>query len=284
MTVTRDRADRCPGILRPWPAQDGMLVRLRLVGGYLPAAELHSLLEVAERFGDGRIRVTSRANLQLRAFPGQQGRLTDEALEAIAATGLLPHPTHELVRNIMCSPQSGLFGGRADLRPLASELDGLLCQDPALAHLPGKFLFVLDDGRGDLIGRECDLGLVALGPDLAQLRIGDGWGQLVELSRAGDALITLAREFLAARGAGADAPWHVEELPEPFRSTRAPDARLPEACRPLTYGEVPGGRHVPVPDEGLDRAAVHALTDGADAVIVTPWRGILLPNREARDD
>ena len=132
---SRTRADRCPGALRPWQAEDGLLVRLRLVGGQVPAASLRALVAVAEEYGDGRVRLTGRANLQLRGLPGAGGVLDPAALEAIESTGLLPTRTHELVRNVMVSPQTGLAGGRADLRPVARELDRLLCVDPDVAAL-----------------------------------------------------------------------------------------------------------------------------------------------------
>ena len=70
----------------------------------------------------------------------------------------MPSASHELVRNLMLSPASGLAGGRVDLRPTLAELDRRICADPALTALPGRFLCVLDDGRGDLVERPCDLG------------------------------------------------------------------------------------------------------------------------------
>jgi precorrin-3B synthase len=36
---------------------------------------------------------------------------------------------------------------------VATELDERLRADRILARLPGRFLFVLDDGRGDRVGR-----------------------------------------------------------------------------------------------------------------------------------
>ena len=53
MTITRDRSDLCPGVFRPWPADDGALVRLRPPGGLLPSAALLDLVGVAETYGDG---------------------------------------------------------------------------------------------------------------------------------------------------------------------------------------------------------------------------------------
>ena len=151
---TRTRGDLCPGVLRPWPAPDGALVRLRLLGGQITASALARLSEVATSYGDGVIHLTGRANLQVRGLPGEAGALAPEIVGAFERTGLLPSRTHELVRNFMMSPLSGRQGGRADLRPVLVELDDLLRAEPELAGLPGRFLFVLDDGRGDLVGAD----------------------------------------------------------------------------------------------------------------------------------
>ncbi|WP_017578687.1 hypothetical protein [Nocardiopsis valliformis] len=286
--VRRSRRDRCPGALRPWPADDGLLVRLRLVGGRVTFRSLGALAAVAERYGDGRIHVTGRANLQLRALPGREGELDAEVLQALEGTGLLPFPSHELVRNVLVSPGTGAgVGGRADLRPVAAALDTMLCSAPHRADLPGRFLFVLDDGRGDLLDRACDLGLVALDDRTAQLRIGDAWGPLVRLDEAAGALLRFADEFLERRGRGPQAPWHVNELAAPLTAPEQPDPRLPEPAPPLPYGPTRGGgRHVPVPDEGLDRAAVEALCSEAAAaghqeLVLTPWRALLIPGENS---
>ncbi|UUZ58260.1 hypothetical protein [Nocardioides sp. B-3] len=80
-----------------------MLVRLRLIGGLVSSASLQALADVAEEYGDGRVHLTSRANLQLRALPGSGSALSSEVLAAIEATGLLPTRSHELIRNVMVS-------------------------------------------------------------------------------------------------------------------------------------------------------------------------------------
>ncbi|MGW9349102.1 nitrite reductase [Nocardiopsis flavescens] len=286
-SAPRTRRDRCPGVLRPWPADDGLLVRLRLVGGRLPARSLTALAAVAREYGSGRVHVTGRANLQVRALPGRDGRLDPGALRALEATGLLPSRSHELVRNIMASPLTGLSGGRADLRPVAAALDAALCAAPHRAALPGRFLFVLDDGRGDLVERPCDLGLTALDGETARLRAGGLHGPAVPLTRAADALVRLADAFLERRGDGPAAPWHVAELPAPLCAPEPADPRLPAPAPPPPYGPLPGGgHHVPVPPEGLDTAAAQALAGsvraaGGDALVVTPWRGVVVPG-EAR--
>ncbi|WP_459972505.1 nitrite reductase [Nocardioides pyridinolyticus] len=252
---TRTRPDRCPGALRPWPADDGLLVRLRLVGGQITRTELSDLVAVAEQYGDGRVHLTGRANLQLRGLPGADGRLTPEALAAIEGTGLLPSLTHELVRNIMVAPRS------EHLWPVAHELDRLLCADERLSELPGRFLFVLD-----LPERPCDLGLVALDDASVQLRVGDRWGEVVALADAVPTLIALAHAFLDLR----TTEWHVAELPAPLTPPRERDARAPDPVEPIPYGE----RHLPAAD-GIDRALVGRLD--ADDLVITPWKGVLLP-------
>lgn len=273
---SRVRADRCPGVLRPWPADDGLLVRLRLIGGRLPATSLARLLEVSAEFADGAVHLTKRANLQIRGLPGHDGQLAPTALAALESTGLLPSRSHELVRNILASPQTGYAGGRADLRPVAARLDALLCGDPRLARLPGRFLFVLDDGRGDLIDRTADAGLVALSAAEAQLRVGEDFGAVVGIDDAAEALAGLAGAFQAARSDGPDAPWHIRELPGPLAPVIAADPRLPEPSGPLPYGPVPGGTHLQMPDGVLTAELGRTLLDAAE-LVVTPWHGIFVP-------
>lgn len=263
-------------MLRPWPAEDGLLARLRLVGGRLSGASLARLLDVSAEFSDGSVHLTTRANLQLRGLPGRDGRLDPAVVAAIEATGLLPSRSHELIRNILVSPQTGHAGGRVDLRPVAERLDALLCADSRLARLPGRFLFVLDDGRGDLIDRTADTGLVALSDTEAQLRVGESWGAVLNLADAAERVAAVAAAFQAARGDGPDAPWHIRELSGPLAPAVTADARLPGPSGPLPYGPVPGGTHVPVPDGVLTAAFGRTLLDAAE-LVVTPWHGIFVP-------
>ncbi|GAA1914865.1 nitrite reductase [Nocardioides hwasunensis] len=269
----RTRGDLCPGVFRPWPADDGALVRLRLPGGHLSRTTLLTLLDVAETYGDGQVHLTKRANLQLRALPSSGGVLPGEVVEAIRGTGLLPHPEHELVRNVMASPLTGIHGGRADLRPVVAELDERMCATPSLAKLPGRFLFVLDDGRGDLAGRSTDLGLVALAADEVQLRVGSAsWGPVVPLAEAAARLNGLARAFQQVRGTGDEAAWHVDELPVQLPS-QDPDPRALVSSPPPAFGEVAHGVvHVEVRGGVVDRERVNDLPH---ALVVTPWKSLI---------
>ena len=150
--------DACPSALQVHRAADGALVRVRLPGGALTAEQLQTLAELAERIGSGSLELTSRGSVQLRGLPDAPA---DQALiaEAVAAAGLLPSATHERARNIVASPLSGRVGGLADVRPWVRELDAAILAAPALAGLPGRFWFALDDGRGDVSGLRADAGV-----------------------------------------------------------------------------------------------------------------------------
>lgn len=274
---TRTRGDLCPGALRPWPAPDGALVRLRLPGGRLTSQSLTALSRVAAAYGDGDIHLTRRANLQLRALPSEDGGLPETVLEAIEETGLLPSRSHELVRNFLVSPMTGLAGGRADIGPVVSALDTLVCDEPALGELPGRFLFVLDDGRGDLADRPADLGLVALDASTAQLRVGSGgWGPVLPLGDAAQALVHLASEFVRRRGDGPTAPWHVDELTEPLTPPRPRDPRTRVTEPPLPYGAQGPVVHVQAPDGVVTQRLAAELVRRGPELVVTPWHGVLV--------
>jgi len=288
----RHHADRCPGLLRPWIADDGALVRLRLVGGALSAQALADLALIAGNHADGHLYLTKRANVQLRGINHSDGCVPEAFVDAVKAAGLLPSPTHELVRNIMVSPLSGRIGGQADLRPVASRLDELLCDDPVFASLAGRFLFVLDDGRGDLVDRSLDLGVMAVDAGAAQIRVGtEHWGEVVELDAVPEVLLDLARKFIDVRGDGDDALWHVDELPDGGSDllglNHARDLRTQVASLPAPFGLIAqdDGRsieHVAVPDGDLTHdLATQVLARAGRDVIVTPWRSLLLPDLES---
>ncbi|MGB3444286.1 MAG: sulfite reductase subunit beta [Actinophytocola sp.] len=283
--AARTHADRCPGVFRPWVAEDGAIVRLRVPGGRLSADALLRVVDAAERYGDGTVLLTKRANLQLRGIqPRAVGGVPLGLVDAIADAGLLPSRTHELVRNILVSPLTGLFGGRVDLRPVVHALDDALTADPSLASLGGRFLFVLDDGRGDVARRDLDLGLVAVDATRAQLRAGTaGWGPVVPVGRAAADLVDLAGEFIRVRGRGPGACWHVDELSDPAAVLRTGAPRDPATA--VESGPTPPGRYLgsggrPVEvlavQDGLVRRALAERLSGAAGLVVTPWRTIVV--------
>lgn len=287
----RTRRDACPGVLRPWIADDGALVRVRLPGGMVATEALAALLKVALRHGDGAVYLTSRANVQVRALAHTDGRLDEKAVRAVVATGLVPSTTHERVRNIMASPLTGRAGGRADLRPVVAALDVRLRAEPRLTALGGRFLFVLDDGRGDLVARDLDLGLVALDAVYAQVRAGrNAWGPVVPLDRAAEVLTASAVAFVERAGTGPSAPWHVDELdgggaalPGMVADRRA-ETRVSGSAPPLGRIVQRDGRiarHVPVPDGRLDaRLTAELAALSPRELIVTPWRTVVVPDLE----
>ncbi|MGW0896125.1 cobalamin biosynthesis protein CobG [Streptomyces goshikiensis] len=282
--VIRDRGDACPGALRLHAADDGFLARVRLPGGLLSAAQAAALADAADRFGDGHLELTSRGNVQLRGLADGCGGALAELLGAV---GLLPAPSHERVRNIVASP----LGDPAPVRAL----DRLLCADPGAAALSGRFLFAVDDGRGDVAALDPDVTLLALPGDRALIRLGSAPDAAeVAAADAPEAALEAARHFLdAAAGAGTRA-WRVAELPaEHALDTREFTARLaargiparyvPDAPRPYAQPPAPGVHAdalcVLVP---LGRLRTAQWRELPGPLRTTPWRSVIVTDTAAR--
>lgn len=276
------RQDGCPGALRTHDAADGPLARIRLPGGTLTPGQLEALAAAATEFAGGALELTARGNVQIRA-------ITDTAAlaGAVAAAGLLPAPEHELVRNIVASPLSGRAGGRADVRPLVGALDAAIQADPALASLPGRFLFALDDGTGDVSGIGADAGIEVLDHDrVALLLSGTDTGVRVAGLESGGqtvgVLTEVARRFAAMRGNA----WRIEELADPgvlldgFAGTAGSRLEVTPTTRPPVGwigqddGRVALGAAVPLGVLSARQAQFVAAV-GAP-VVVTPWRSLLI--------
>ncbi|MFF9782171.1 precorrin-3B synthase [Streptomyces nigrescens] len=338
----RDRGDACPGALRLHSAADGHLARVRLPAGDLTVRQAEALADAADRLGDGHLSLTSRGNAELRGLAdGCGGRLAALLRDA----GLLPSERHERVRNILASPLAGLDRHTpSDVRLWARELDGLLCASESATALSGRFLFVLDDGRGDVAALGGDVSLVAErggagsgglseagcpagAGGTALLRVGDDPAALrIAGPDAPRAALTAAEAFLTAAAASGSGAWRVRELPDGHGLTaRAVAERLRAAgigCAEVA-GEVAAGvaaevsgdatgapapASVPYADssapgviEGSDGAralsvlaplgrlsvaqwrllTAVAAEDGAGALRLTPWRGVVIPGLSA---
>ncbi|MGS2642248.1 precorrin-3B synthase [Streptosporangium sp. LJ11] len=249
----RSRLDACPGALQVHAAADGGLARVRVPGGRLTPFQLRELAEAAAAYGGGVIELTSRANVQVRGLgPEDPDSGTGDGFATrMARAGLLPSATHERIRNILASPLTGLDGptepsgpagpsgpnrssgadtpdstgisdrphyprggGIADVTPLIGELDRRLCARPALAALPGRFMFALDDGRGDVAGLGADAGILLTGPDEAALILaGTDTGLRVPPAGAVTALLAAAEAFLDELATRDVTAWRIAELP-----------------------------------------------------------------------
>ncbi|MFE7775424.1 cobalamin biosynthesis protein CobG [Streptomyces sp. NPDC057445] len=295
----RDRDDACPGALRLHAADDGHLARLRLPAGTLTTHQVSVLVDAAERLGDGALSITSRGNVELRGLgEGCGARLAALLREA----GLLPSDTHERVRNVMASPLAGLDGlGCADVQLWARELDELLCASERAAGLSGRFLFALDDGRGDVAGLGADVTLLAEPGGTAVVRIGPGTFP-VRAADAPRAAVAAAEAFLAAAEAAGTGAWRVRELPagqdmavdaylrgagiEPVGRTTADSAARPPLPGTHRAGPPPGivqgpaawALSVAAPLGRLTAAQARALLPAPEGdVRLTPWRGVVVP-------
>nr|WP_090274164.1 precorrin-3B synthase [Mycolicibacterium komanii] len=276
MARTRDQ-DACPGALQVHRAADGALARMRLPGGLITAPQLQALARAAIDWGAGTLELTSRGNLQLRG-------VTDTAAvaEAAAAAGLLPSPTHERVRNIVASPLSGRVGLTTDIRGLVTDLDEAIRADPELAALPGRFMFGIDDGRGDISGLGPDVGEHFDGEAATLLLAGRDTGVRLPESLAVPTMVAVARRFAAERGKA----WRVRELDDVgpllvgLTPSEAPGTTWPAVTRPPVGwleqhdGRIALGAAVPL---GVLPAGTAEFLAAIEApMAITPWRSVLV--------
>jgi precorrin-3B synthase len=275
------RADRCPGVLRPHLAADGAMVRVRVPGGQTTSSALGRLSRIAQQFGSGDLQLTSRGSLQIRSLPDP---MPVGLIHAVQGAGFLPSETHERVRNIVGSPLTGISGGATDVRPLIAALDAGLCAEPRLANLPSRFLFAIDDGRGDVSGAPFDLGYRAVDHDHGWVLLGDAeLGLLLPARDAVPTLLELAHRFLTA-SRGLDHVWHIRDLAH--WATTVPGVRaaeLPPGVSAVPLGAVAGAASVQVPLALLTPtqvATVEACATGS--IVITPSRGLVLPGAAHR--
>jgi precorrin-3B synthase len=263
----------CPGALRPMLSGDGLVVRVRPHGGRLLAKQAAGVAELAARYGNGLLDVTSRANLQIR---GVTDATHLSLLDGLTQLGLLDSdPEMESRRNILVTP---FWNIGDETCSLADELERALA-DSAL-DLPTKFGFAIDSGRERMLaGASADIrierdraGGLLVRADGAKL------GRSVARAEAVETGLALAKWFVAssgAKGGRGRMAAHiaaVAELPEALRGDTEP-AAIANAPRP---GLHPQGAMVGVAFGQLPHSVLHHLASCAPALRMTPWRMILV--------
>ncbi|MBK3736627.1 precorrin-3B synthase, partial [Azospirillum brasilense] len=139
------RRGMCPGVLAPMEVGDGLLVRVRVPAGVLPAASATRIAELGRRYGNGLVDLSHRGNLQLRGVAAADMAALVAELRALGYVS--EDAESEAVRNVLTSPTAGLDGRAVlDVRPYALALDARLAADRDLHRLPPKFGWLVDGG------------------------------------------------------------------------------------------------------------------------------------------
>ena len=287
----------CPGALRPMASGDGLIARLRILGGALTPKTAQAIADMAKTYGNGAIDLTARANLQIRGLSEHTLPPLQSALDAL---GLIDAAQEaEAVRNIVAAPLAGYDpAALLDIRPSVAALDRRLRQDHALWRLPGKFSFLIDDGgRLPVAEESADIGFVAerkgAGVVFA-VRLAGRPTRFCAVEALADIAAALASAFLGLRGSGEDAAPRMAALVErggvePILSaaglnyaTDTPKAR--NSPQPRILGEHDLGRYqalgVGAPFGRLDAAKLALLAAAGEAahgeLRLTPWRAVLI--------
>jgi precorrin-3B synthase len=254
-------------------AADGALVRVRLPGGVITAAQLAALAQASARYGSGTLELTARGNVQIRG-------ITDASAvaDAVTAAGLLPSATHERVRNIAASPLAGRVGNRPDVRGWVTELDSAIQAEPLLAQLPGRFWFSVDDGRADVSGLAADVGAHAVHGGALLLLAGRETGIRLPAPDVVPTMVAVAKRFVEVRGKA----WRIAELSDVGNvlpgaasgSAFAPQLRPPVGWIEQDDGQIALGAAVPLGSLPVRVAEFLAAIEAP--LVITPWRSVLV--------
>ena len=292
-----ERKGWCPGALRPMETGDGYLVRLRILNGALTYALAQEIAALSERFGNGLVDLSARANLQLR---GVRREDFDALWARLQEIGLLDaDPAAETVRNVTPSPLAGFDDSAAlDVRPIVAALERRLTDEKALHALPPKFGFLVDGGGAlPLTGIAADVEFRAFatreGARLA-IRLGGVAAGSISPEEAADVASALAHAFLALRGEDRRMRALVKRIGATAVTERAglkagAEAPPPRSA-PIERSDVLGAH--PLGTKAFVGAAIpfgqmraHDLRDlaerakayGAAELRLTPWRALLAP-------
>ncbi len=258
----------CPSAHRPMESGDGLVFRVRPFAGALTADQAMGLCDLADRFGNGVLDLTSRANLQIRGVGITQ---SDALLDALCQLGVVhPDPSVEAHRNILLPPDT-IDGDLASCLHAA-----LLRALPQMPDLPEKVGFAIDTGQVGCLAHgsadfrfelDCAGGLI-LRAD------GSGTGFAVTEETAIDSLGALIGWFVekTARGPGRMARLMAQvDLPAAWTGT------APRASHPgIAPGAFQDGTVLGAPMGKIATADLRHLIAATGLTMIRPMLGRML--------
>lgn len=276
----------CPGAYAPMASNDGLLIRAKIVGARIDAAQLAAVAAISADCGNGLVDLSQRAQLQIR---GVSEATLPDALRRLDAARLLPRDAAaERVTNIIAAPLSD------DANAMARELADAIQADEALRALPAKLLFAVDGGTLPLSNVEADIRLSAAQPNNVAISVAgaDDLATIVNRTEAVATALELARAFVALRN-GAFELRRMGRLVKAFGAARLfseaglvaalssrPDAALhaflgAQEAGGLCFAGVaaPSGRWRA---SELEELAALAASQAGGELRLTPWRTILI--------
>lgn len=136
---------RCPSLMSPMEAGDGLLVRVKPRAATLTAEQADAVSGASRRFGNGIVELTNRGHLQIRGLSETGVEGLSRSMAEIGLAGASPRA--EAVRNVLADPLGpDDSNARFDSHDLARRLGVVLEGDPALHALPDKFGVLVDAG------------------------------------------------------------------------------------------------------------------------------------------
>lgn len=155
------KAKRVPRGVYEQRRDGSFMVRVRIAGGVVRAAQARELAALSREYGDGFLHVTTRQDVQLHEVaiadtPAVMRRLLAVGLTSKGGGG-------NTVRNVMACPLAGICASEAfDVTPCAHAVTEYLIAQVGSYHLPRKYKIAFSGCAADCaLAGVADLGFVA---------------------------------------------------------------------------------------------------------------------------
>jgi len=264
----------CPGALRPMQSGDGWIVRIRPQFGFLTALQMAEIAKLSQKFGNGLIDCSTRANLQIRGLAEEDCAPLVEELRALDLID--PTVAVENSRNVIVSP----FLNKDEGEELFTCLKNLFLKEhPILTALPAKFGYALDCGeKRHLADDPADIRIEqSADGDLIIRPDGSDLGMKTSLDQLAQDILYLADRFNKADKAGFPS-LRMRYLSEEkiFEGIEA-ELSVP-SCRAdkFSIGKIDEAVLAGIEFGRLHAQTLNQLSRMSTSVRMTPWKQLLL--------